>query len=158
MFPGVKEETEEKKDYFLCWWTWVKVCQHSLGAVIKMKLRAVGCLSWVADQRKAAWWDLELSNITKLVFTSGFSFLFAFFFPMSFKQDTVWRKCFPMHRAGSVLTWGRFRRTKSESVRLKETMRGWWRTLLPSSEGRQGWIVGTNTFREGQTATTRTGK
>lgn len=56
-----------------------------------MKLRAVGCLSWVADQRKAAWWDLELSNITKRVFTSGFSFLFAlfFFFPMSFKQDTV---------------------------------------------------------------------
>lgn len=56
-----------------------------------MKLRAVGCLTWVADQRKAAWWDLELSNITKLVFTSGFSFLFAlfFFFPMSFKQDTV---------------------------------------------------------------------
>lgn len=46
------------------------------------------------------------------------------------------------------------RRTKSESVRLKETMRGWWRTLLPSSEGRQGWIVGTNTFREGSCCST----
>lgn len=49
-----------------------------------MKLRAVGCLSWVADQRKAAWWDSELSNITKLVFTSGFSFLFALFFFFSY--------------------------------------------------------------------------
>lgn len=73
----------------------MKVCQHSLGAVIKMKLHAVGCLSWVADQRKAAWWDSELSNITKLVFTSGFSFLFALFFSYVFQARHCVKKMLP---------------------------------------------------------------
>lgn len=46
------------------------------------------------------------------------------------------------------------RRIKSESVRLKETIRSSLRTLLPSNEGRQGWIVGINAFTEGSCCST----
>lgn len=81
MFPGVEDKTGEKKDEFFAGergWNYVSIVWE-LGWRQNWVLWAV----WlVADQRKAAWRDLGLGNITKLVFTSGvlfFSFCFVFF-------------------------------------------------------------------------------
>lgn len=111
MFPGVEDKTGEKKDEFFAGergWNYVSVVWE-LGWRQNWVLWAVWLVLLTRERLHGGIWGSVISqNLFSLrcfVF-----FLFALFFsPVSFKQDIGWIKRLRMHRAGSMLTWGRFR-------------------------------------------------